>query len=93
MMSVVHATHIGIEGCIRRACESMYWPRMTTELKDFITKCDICLAHRYSSGKEPLQQHEFADCPWSKVGADLCELQGRTLLVVVDYYSNFIEVE
>ena len=26
------------------------------------------------------------------MGADLCELNGRTLLVIVDYYSNFIEV-
>ena len=43
-------------------------------------------------GKEPILQHEFAARPWSKVGADLCDLQGRTLLVVCDYYSNFIEV-
>ena len=27
------------------------------------------------------------------MGTDLCELQGRTLLVVCDYYSNFIKVE
>ena len=38
-------------------------------------------------------QHEFAARPWSKVGAELCELPGRTLLVVCNYYSNFIEVE
>lgn len=56
MMSVVHATHIGIEGCIRRARESMYWPRMTAELKDCISRCDICLVHRASPGKEPLIQ-------------------------------------
>lgn len=28
----------------------------------------------------------------SKVGADLCQFDDRTLLVIVDYYSNFIEV-
>ena len=27
------------------------------------------------------------------MGADLCDFQGRTLLVVSDYYSNYIEVE
>ena len=51
------------------------------------------MAHRTTPAKEPIQQHEFAARPWSKVGADLCDLQGRTLLVVSDYYSNFIEVE
>ena len=66
---------------------------MTSELKDYISKCDICLAHRASPGKEPLLQHEFIARAWSKIGADLCELHGRTLLVVCDYYSNFIEVE
>ena len=40
MMEACHATHIGMEGCIRRAHESMYWPRMATELKEYISKCD-----------------------------------------------------
>ena len=42
---------------------------------------------------EPLQQHEFAACPWTKISADLCQLPGRTLLVVCDYYSNFLRVD
>ena len=37
--------------------------------------------------------HEFIPRPWSKVGVDLCDLHGRTLLVACDYFSNFIEVE
>ena len=93
MMAISHATHIGVEGCMRRARETMYWPRMSTELKEDIGKCDICMAHRAVPGKEPLQQHDFVARPWSKVGADVCDLQGRTLLVLCDYYSNFIEVE
>ena len=93
MMSLTHASHIGIEGCIRRARETMYWPRMSSELKEYISKCDICMAHRSMPGKEPLKQHEFAERPWAKVGADLCDYSGRILLVVCDYYSNFIEVE
>jgi len=93
MMEMIHDTHIGIDGCIRRARECMYWPRMSTELREFISKCEVCLAHRPEQTKEPLEQHQFAARPWNKIGADLCELNGRTLLVVSDYYSNFIEVE
>ena len=71
----------------------MFWPRMSCELKDYIAKCDICLTHRSMPVREPLNQHEFVARPWSKISADLCDLQGRTLLVVCDYFSNYIEVE
>jgi len=93
VMSTIHSTHVGLEGCLRRARDSVYWPQMTVQLKDFVSKCDICLAFRDSPGKESLIQHELPTRPWSKIGVDLCELQGRTLLVLIDYYSNFIEVE
>ena len=93
MMSITHASHIGIEGCIRRARETMFWPRMSSELKEYISKCDICMTHRSMPGKEPMIEHEFAAWPWAKVGADLCDDAGRILLVVCDYYSNYIEVE
>ena len=65
---------------------------MTVELKEYIQHCDVCLAHRNEHGKEPLAQHDFAARPWSKIVADLCQLEGRTLLVISDCYSNFIEV-
>ena len=93
MMAKCHATHIGIEGCIRRARKSMYWPRMSSELKEYISKCDVCLAHQSSPPKETLMQHEIIARPWAKVAADLCDSKGRTLLVVCDYFSGFIEVE
>ena len=48
--------------------------------------------HHNSPGKEPIKQHEFAARPWAKVGADLCDMQGQTLLVVSENCSNFIEV-
>ena len=93
MTAAIHSSHIGIEGCLRRARDSMFWPRMTTELKEYISKCDVCLTHRASQSKEPLLQHDTTERPWAKIGIDLCELHNRELLVICDYYSNFIEVE
>ena len=66
---------------------------MSTQLKEYISNCDVCTSHRQCQSKEPIQQHTFAARPWSKVGADLGELKGHTLLVLSDYYSNYIEVE
>ena len=92
LMAVAHSTHIGIEGCLPRARESLYWPRMSKELREYVAKCDICLSHRIAQQKEPLMQHEVVARPWSKIGADLCELNNRMLLVMCDYYSNYIEI-
>ena len=91
-MEKTHASHIGIEGSIRQARDTLYWPRMTTEIKEYISRCDFCMTHRTGQGKEPILQHEFIARPWAKVAADLCEFDNRVLLVVSDYYSNFIEV-
>ncbi len=93
MLALAHATHIGIEGCLRRAREIMFWPRMTSELKEYISKCDVGMRHRDAPSKEPLQPHDVEARPWAIVGADLCDLNGRTLLVSCDYFTNFIEVE
>ena len=32
------------------------------------------------------------DCPWRKLGADVCEYKNQQYLVIVDYYSRFIEL-
>ena len=50
------------------------------------------MTHCTSQGKEPILQHEFISRPWAKVAADLCELDNRVLLVVSDFYRNYIEV-
>ncbi|CAC5389163.1 unnamed protein product [Mytilus coruscus] len=42
MIKKIHSSHIGIEGCLRRARESLYWPRMNAEVKDFIQRCETC---------------------------------------------------
>lgn len=62
-------------------------------MKDFVGQCDVCLTQRDSQVQGPLLQHEVPPRPLAKVAADICFHSGRTLLVVVDYFSNFIEVD
>lgn len=46
---------------------------------------------RNRNQKEPMIAHEIPDRPWQKLGSDLFEHKGKTYLLIVDYYSKYIE--
>lgn len=52
-----------------------------------------CNMYQRKNQKEPLIPHSILDWPWSKVGADIFELQQKQCLVIVDYYSGFVEID
>jgi hypothetical protein len=93
MLERIHASHIGVEGCLKRARECLYWPRMNAEVKAYIETCDVCRSLETKQQKETLQSHEIPDSIWSKVGTDLFTFDGRDYMVTVDYYSGFWEVD
>ncbi|VDI61503.1 Hypothetical predicted protein [Mytilus galloprovincialis] len=93
MIKKIHSSHIGIEGCLRRARESLYWPGMNAEVKDYIQRCETCRTFERKQQKETLISHEIPSRPWSKVGIDLMTFQSKNYLVTVDYYSNYWEVD
>ena len=80
---------MGVDSTVRRARTSIYWPGMNAEVRDFISKCDVCQTFMAAQQKEPLLVHDVPERPWSKVGSDLCEFEGREYLVTVDYTTNY----
>ena len=84
LMEKAHASHAGIGGTSRKARAALYWPRMTAEIQDFVSKCHTCLRHRSNPGREPLQSHDVGARPWAKVAADLALMDDRFILVVSD---------
>ena len=93
MLQKIHTSHLGIDGCLRRARECLFWPHMSYDIKQFIASCDICRTFETSQQKETLMSHELPSRPWEKVGTDLFTWEGQEYLVLVDYYSNFWEVD
>ena len=93
MLNEIHWSHIGIGGCVTRARELLYWPRINAEVKDFVAKCSICQSFQREQCREELQPHEMPSRPWSKVGADIFELGQQHFLIMVDYWSSYFEIQ
>ena len=93
MLSRIHNGHVGIQGCLRGAKESLYWPRMYRDIENLVRNCESCNVYQNEQVQEPLTQHEIPDRPWEKPGIDLFEFRNKNYLVTVDYYSSFFEVD
>lgn len=55
---------------------------MSSNIHNYITACGICLKFSKSKVKEPLV----------KIGIDIAEVEGRNYLIVMDYYSRWLEI-
>ena len=89
----IHRAHIGIQGCLRRAREVVYWPSMNQEITDYIEHCDTCNMYASHPQREPLIVHDVPERPWQKVGCDIFTLDEKDYLCTVDYYSGYFEID
>eukprot|EP00794_Sanderia_malayensis_P016471 gene16471-18108_t len=64
---------------------------MSKQIQDMVECCRICNEHKRNS-TEPLITSPFSDRPWQIIGLDFFHLKSVDFLIVVDYYSRFIEV-
>ena len=71
------------------AREAVFWPRIIQDITNEVQSWNPCQVYSKSQPRETLQQHEIPAQPWTKIGADLFELQGKHYLLVADYYSRF----
>lgn len=93
MLQAIHSSHLGKEKCKRRARDVLYWPGMNSQIESVVSSCETCNTYQRANTKEPLHPHPVPKRPWERVGADLYELNSHSYLILVDYYSGFIEVE
>eukprot|EP00057_Strongylocentrotus_purpuratus_P012550 XP_011667024.1 PREDICTED: uncharacterized protein K02A2.6-like [Strongylocentrotus purpuratus] len=92
MLDKIHEGHLGIEKCKRRAREVLYWPRINQDITEMVQNCNSCLMYKPKQQTESLKPHTVPNRPWEKIAADLFTLNNKDYMVIVDYYSQFIEV-
>lgn len=57
-----------------------------------VSSCETCLRHQTKQPKEPVTITDFPVEPWQKVGTDPFHLDGKNYLLVIDYFSNYLEM-
>ena len=89
----LHSAHLDRDSMLRRARGTVYWPNMASDIKQIADMCETCQEMKPRNPPEPLKQHSDGDEPWQKIGLDFFEIAEKHYLAVVDYYSNFIEID
>ena len=64
---------------------------MATEIESFVASCQVCL-HCAKDTAKPLMSMQLPDLPGQKVGTNLFKLNNKYYIIVVDYYSHYIEL-
>lgn len=91
MLDIIHQAHQGIVKCRLRARQSVWWPRISTEIQEMVQNCRVCKVNS-KPPTEPLLPSSLPERAWQRLGADLLEFQKCHYLLLVDYYSRWIEV-
>ena len=91
ILTRLHQAHQGISKCRLRAKESVWWIGISRDIEAMIKNCDIC-AKMQNDKREPMISTPFPERCWAKLGADLFHWKGSNYLLVIDYFSRYIEI-
>ena len=91
--------HAGQQKTLFRLSSRVYWASMWKDVFNYVAACEDCQKFKYNNRPTatPMQLHEVTE-PWHTVGMDIMgpfpvtSRQKRFLLVIVDYFTRWIEV-
>lgn len=90
-----HEGHQGIVKCKQRLRSKVWWPKIDKDIEERCKKCHECQLVSQPNPPEPIKTTDLPTEPWQDVAADLLGPMpsGENVLVIVDYFSRFYEIE
>ncbi len=94
-IDIAHESHQGLSKTKALLREKVWFPGIDDMVKKTIDACLACQAVGQSPPPEPIQPSDMPTGPWEKLHIDFCGPlpSNDYLLVVVDRYSRYPEVE
>ena len=91
VLEQIHEGHLGIEKCMLKPRDSVFWPGISNDIRETVEKCGINQAS--SRAAKPVQN--VSDVPphtWHTLGTDLFYWNKIDYLVIGDYFSKYLIV-
>ena len=94
IVDIAHEGHQGMTKTKQLLREKVWFPSMDTLVEKTVRDCLTCQLTTPDDTRTPLNMSSLPDSPWLEVSIDFCDLPtGEHLLVVIDDYSRFPEIE
>lgn len=95
ILQLAHEGHPGESVMKRRLRERVWWPLMDKDAVKLVTNCEGCRLVGLPSHPEPMKRRPLPSRPWIDVAIDFLGPlpTGEYLLVIIDYYSRYKEIE
>ncbi|XP_062578034.1 uncharacterized protein K02A2.6-like [Saccostrea cucullata] len=94
-VQLAHQGHLGIVGTKQQLRTKVWWPGMDKEVEKYVKSCHGCQITSAFPKPEPVSPTPLPTGPWQELGIDILGplTSGQYVLVVVDYYSRYYEIE
>lgn len=95
VLQLAHEGHQGIVKTKDRLRTKVWWPNMDKDAEKVCKTCHGCQVVGQFNAPEPMQRSRPPEGPWEDIAVDLMGPlpSGESLLVCVDYYSRYFEVD
>ncbi|XP_058814114.1 uncharacterized protein K02A2.6-like [Topomyia yanbarensis] len=94
VVQLAHEGHPGIRIMKAHLRTHVWWPKMDSQVEKFVKACRGCILVSAPNPPEPMVRKVFPTQPWQQIAIDFLGPlpEGENLLVIVDYYSRYLEV-
>ena len=91
----LHLSHSGEAKTLQAARRLYFWPGMNNEISQMCNNCEACQRLRPAQSRDEVKVTPMGGAvrPMQKLGMDLCQLNDKHYLVVVDRYSSYVWIE
>jgi len=62
MLERIHDGHLGVDKCLRRARQAIWWPTIARDISEYVANCPVCIQNRVQH-PEPLLSSAIPEGP------------------------------